>query len=207
MTKYSFDGGYDDGYAAVPCLWGKEPGLLVKRFLSQRSLSTDFRVLDLGCGEGKNSAAFAKRGVDVTAVDCSSKAISNGQSAFPDLSIQWINADALDFDIESDSFDLIIAYGLLHCLPHIGGVTSLLKRIKRGTKLNGYNIMCAFNSRSQDLSAHPGFNPILISHDWYVSQYSNWDVELATDMDLHESHPHNGILHHHSLTRIIARFA
>ena len=43
----------------------------------------DLRVLDLGCGEGKNAAFLASRGALVEAIDSSELALANARSAWP----------------------------------------------------------------------------------------------------------------------------
>jgi tellurite methyltransferase len=73
-------GGYDAGYAAVPCFWGILPGSLVAEFLEDVN-PIGMRVLDVGAGEGKNAAAFSKRGAYVDAIECSFDAIENGKVA------------------------------------------------------------------------------------------------------------------------------
>jgi hypothetical protein len=66
-------------------------------------------------------------------------------------------------------------------------------------------VICAFNDRFQDLSAHPGFSPTTLNHNIYLDIFSDLETIQAHDRDLHEIHPHNGILHTHSMTRILAR--
>ncbi len=199
-------GGYDDGYAAVPCFWGKEPGSLVKFFLSQHSVEGQ-DVLDLGCGEGKNANAFAQAGAHAVAVDCSDDAIGNGKAAFSNAMIEWHLTDAQSFaSSQLDcTYDVVVVYGLLHCMDSESAAALLVHEIKRVTKPRGTVIVVAFNNRSQDLSAHPGFDPLLLSHSWFLKAFEDWQIEGATDTDLHETHPHNQIPHHHSLTRIVAR--
>jgi hypothetical protein len=65
--------------------------------------------------------------------------------------------------------------------------------------------MCAFNSRSQDLRAHPGFRPTLLDHASYERAFCGWNLIESSDRDLVERHPHNDIEHSHSLTRILAQ--
>lgn len=198
------DGGYDDGYRAVRCLWGKQPGSMVASYLAGRADHAGDRVLDLGCGEGKNAAAFAKAGCDVDAIDCSPKAIENGRKAFPDWKINWINCDVTELPLNPEAYDTVVAYGLFHCLRDQGEIDAMINSAKRSTKIGGHNIICAFNDRSHDLSGHPGFRPTLVEHTWYVGRYSNWQIIKASDSDLIEAHPHNQITHHHSITRLIA---
>ena len=77
--------------------------------------------------------------------------------------------------------------------------------IRNATIPGGFNVVCAFNARHQDLTAHPGFAPVLLPHDEYTALYTHWQLLHSTDSDLSEVHPHNGIRHTHSMTRIIAR--
>jgi len=104
-----------------------------------------------------------------------------------------------------DAFDIVIAYGLLHCLRDFSEVKAVVSRLQSATRAGGQNVVCAFNNRRHDFSAHPGFDPCLLSHNAFLVLYQNWTVEAASDEDLYETHPHNGIPHFHSLTRLIAR--
>lgn len=199
------DGGYDAGYAACDCFWGPEPGSLVREHLGGRDL-TGAHVLDLGCGEGKNAAYVASLGAHVDAVDCSSLAIANGRRRWSDKPVRWVVSDASSYLARSkDQYDFIVMYGLLHCLAERAAVRTVLSQAKRATRSDGMHIVCAFNDRSQDLeAAHPGFKPLLLSHDYYVTAYSDWTLITASDSDLQESHPDTNIPHHHSLSRIVA---
>ncbi len=199
------NGGYDNGYASCPCFWGQEPGsLIVELFTLLPSLS-GLTVLDAGCGEGKNAHAVAGRGAKVVAVDCSELALANGRHAFPHDPIDWQCCDVGEADYGIEKFDLVIAYGFFHCLDSEQNIAKVIQRLQNATRLGGLHIVCAFNSRAQDLTAHPGFNPCLISHSQYVKFYDGWEILRSSDTDLHEVHPHNLIPHSHSMTRFIAR--
>src|SRR5690348_6695352 len=100
-------GGYNEGYAAVPCFWGTAPGSLILKLLEEID-ATGMHVLDLGAGEGKNAAAFARRGAIVDAIECSSKAIENGRNAFSDTNINWIHADAAQHSYPVAYYDVVI---------------------------------------------------------------------------------------------------
>ena len=102
-------------------------------------------------------------------------------------------------------YDVVVAYGLFHCLRTLEEISCLVDLTKFATKVGGHHIVCAFNSGSHDLSAHPNFAPTLASHQWYCRKYGDWVIGWATDEILWECHPHNNLPHHHSLTRLIAR--
>jgi SAM-dependent methyltransferase len=201
------NGGYDDGYRECQCFWGLEPGSYVKLLCNQLPSAVGLKVLDAGCGEGKNAAFLADRGATVEAIDVSDQALQNGRRFWNGQSgIQWRCADIRHISLPSGSYDIVVAYGLLHCLPSIGELRKVLARLQDATRTLGYNVICAFNDRHQELHAHPGFSPSLLSHPEYLGYYSTgWEVIAESDLDLVEKHPHNKIEHRHSMTRILAR--
>lgn len=140
------------------------------------------------------------------AFDVSTPALRNAQTAFEDLpGVTWELGDIQTLKLADESFDIVIAYGLLHCLKNEDAIIDALQKIQTATKPRGYNVICTFNDRlPQDKRAHPGFQPCLLSHAVYLAQYGAWTVVEASDADLLEAHPHNGIAHQHALTRFIA---
>jgi tellurite methyltransferase len=199
------NGGYDSGYVKCPCFWGRTPGSLIQLLASYVPDFHGLMVLDAGCGEGKNAAFLSERGARVWAIDISEAAITNGKSAFSNKGrINWGCGDIRTVT-PAQEYDIVIAYGLLHCLPSEGDISDLVSRLQSATRRGGYNVVCALNNRQQDLSAHLDLLPTLLAHETYLEFYSGWSVLQGTDSDLTETHPHNNIEHTHSLTRILAR--
>jgi tellurite methyltransferase len=200
------DGGYDDGYTACDCFWGNEPGSYVRKMVEVFGNISGLRILDIGCGEGKNAAFLAEKGAEVTAIDISSLAIERAKRIHTALNVEWVCADATTLAPPAQYFDVVVAYGLFHCLHSGLEIASLHHKLFNATKLGGRHVVCCFNDRSHDLSAHPNFDPCLLPHGFYAGLYGRgWTLENVSDQDLFETHPHNGIPHHHSLTRILAR--
>jgi len=198
-------GGYDDGYAAHSCFWGREPGSLLVRLTESIPSFSGMHVLDVGCGEGKNAAFLASRGAIVDAMDISALALANAQTAWPHSRVRWVQGDARVIQFRARHYDIVIAYGLLHCLDTQEQVSETIKRLQAATATAGWNVICVFNDRRQELLAHPGFQPILCTHEWLTHHYSDWRISVCTDEDLTESHPTNNIVHVHSMTRLIAQ--
>ena len=202
------NGGYDDGYRNCLCFWGDEPGSLVRGLCDDVKSVRGLAVLDAGCGEGKNAAFLAAGGAVIDAFDVSDLAIQNGQRHFGDrVGIRWKVGDIRHVDLPNNHYDIVIAYGLLHCLPSPVEVREVVARLQRATRVSGYNIVCVFNDRRQELDAHPGFSPSLLPHADYIDAYASWKLLKASDLDLTERHPHNNLEHTHSMTRILARKA
>ena len=200
------DGGYDDGYRACPCFWGTRPARLVHGLTDILSELPAPRVLDVGCGEGKNAYYMASRGLQVDAFDVSELAISNATRAWPAVAgLRWFVADLTTYPFLDSSYDAIIATGPLHCLASGGMVTGAITRIKLATVRGGYNVISVFNDRAQDLGGHSDeFNPVLLPHSYYVNQYSTWKLLHESDRDLRDFHAHTKTRHSHSITRLLA---
>jgi SAM-dependent methyltransferase len=149
--------------------------------------------LDLGCGEGKNAAAFASAGALVDAVDCSPQGIANGREVFAHSSINWFVADAVDYLKGARSYDIIIMYGLLHCLPSPKQIAETIDLAICRTTNSGRHFVVAFNDGPHDLSAHPDLSPTLLSHKFYLAQYAGHQILDAEFATIHETHAQIGL--------------
>src|SRR5262245_50686885 len=181
------DGGYDAGYAVSPCFWGRAPSSFVLRLVRILGSVKGLSVLDAGCGEGKNAHFLADQGARVTAVDCSELALSHARTTWELDGVEWLLADIRDMTWPACYFDLVIAYGVFHCLASEADVTKVVRRLQQATRPGGYHVLCTFNSRSQDLTAHPDFSPCLLDHWFYLDLYRTWSLIAATDEDLTEA--------------------
>jgi cyclopropane fatty-acyl-phospholipid synthase-like methyltransferase len=201
------DGGYDSGYLACPCFWGREPGSLVRKFVERLGSVRGLEILDAGCGEGKNAIFLASHGALVRAVEMSQPALDNARAAWgADGAIRWELGDARTIALPADTYDVVIAYGLLHCLASAGQISTVIERLQAATKGGGVHVICAFNGRRQEFAdAHPGFHPCTPDHQHYLDAYRGWEMLEVSDTDLVETHPHNNVRHTHSMTRLIAR--
>ncbi len=111
------NGGYDDGYKCCACFWGREPGSLLTILGEHVTSFEGLEVLDIGCGEGKNAAFLARRGARVRAVEISELALRNARQAWETVEgVEWEQADARHLLLPADAYDIIVAYGLFHCL-------------------------------------------------------------------------------------------
>jgi len=201
------NGGYDGGYKACPCFWGRHPGSLIGWLENHLQDFSGLSVLDAGCGEGKNAIYMARKGCTVQAIDISKLAILNARHAWHDYDdISWEVTDIRSLPLDAKRYDVVIAYGLLHCLSSQSEVESVIRKLQGATKPGGYNVVCAFNDQNQEMEdAHPGFSPVLLSHSAYLNHYDDWQIVYETNEALHEVHPHNNVPHSHSITRLVAK--
>jgi len=201
------EGQYDDGYSSPQLLWGNSPAGLVKRSLDFLNLDSNIKAADLGCGEGKNSYYLALNGVNVSAFDISSVAIQKAMKTWPmQDNIVWTVKDIRKIDLHSDTYDLVLMTGPLHCLNNKSEVINVINKAKEITKVGGLHVLSIFNSGKHDFSGHDeSFSPILLTHEFYLGLYSDWEIIHESNKILDDIHPHNGIPHFHSITRLLLR--
>src|ERR1035438_3319800 len=166
-------GGYDPGYQSCNCFWGTVPGSLFKHLSEIIPTYAGLSVLDAGCGEGKNTAYLLQLGASVRSIDISPYALVNARAAWPQIAAdQWEEADLRSVTLADGCLDIVVAYGSLHCLQTASEIKNVSHRLQRATRVGGFHVICAFNSRLQELeAAHPGFRPCLLEHGTYLDLY------------------------------------
>lgn len=67
-------------------------------------------ILDLGCGPGLYAEIFAEKGHSITGVDISKNSINYAKKSAKDkkLDTNYINANYLEINLESDKYDLVV---------------------------------------------------------------------------------------------------
>ncbi|MDA8262660.1 MAG: class I SAM-dependent methyltransferase [Actinomycetota bacterium] len=95
---------WDERYRSTELLWSAEPNQFVKQFFAERKQG---RVIDLGCGEGRNSIWLAEQGWKVTGVDFSEVALERAATLAEGrgVSVDWVRADLAGWSAEEPGFD------------------------------------------------------------------------------------------------------
>lgn len=98
---------WDARYAADDSLWGVEPNQFVIRHAGGLPPG---RVLDLGCGQGRNAIWLAGRRHEVTAVDLSEVAIAQATryAKQAGVDVEFIAADLTTYEPDPGAYDLVL---------------------------------------------------------------------------------------------------
>lgn len=200
-------GQYDLEYAACSCFWGTKPGKFVKDITE---LISNGNVLDLGAGEGKNTIYLAEKGFKVTAVEVSLHAVNNFNKRIAELDeqtkelIKIEKEDVLIFKTE-EQYDLVIAYGLLHCLPSLTDASELVGKIKRWTRSGGLIVIVSFNDQIGVPEVQDYLEPTLLPINFLRDEFKDFQILRIENDIITETHPTSLIEHKHSLTRILVK--
>ena len=95
---------------------------------------TGKRILDLGCGEGGYARELTRRGAQVTAVDCSEKAVAHARrlAAEEKLAITHLVCNSNDlFDLPDASFDVVLCSMMLMDCEDLEGTLREAARVLR----------------------------------------------------------------------------
>lgn len=163
-----------------------------------------FRLLDVGCGEGRNAVFFARIGYKVTAFDLSLKGVEKTKK-FADkfgVSINIFKADLLKYRLE-ESYDIIFSTGVFHYIPPELR-TEILTNYMEHTNPSGLNVFSVYVKKPFILKAPDAESTANYwSSGELFTHYHEWLIEYCTEeiFDCNSS----GIPHKHATNRIIAR--
>lgn len=135
---------YDNYYDCKGYYWGLEPNGLCYEIMKRKPPTRPYKILDMGCGEGKDAVFLAKNGYDVTAFDISEKGISKAKilADIHNVNVNFFVADIKEFRLETE-FDIIFSSGVFHYIPQ-NKRQSLIDNLKLNTKIGGLNIVNVF---------------------------------------------------------------
>ena len=111
---------------------GQAPSRHLDAFLDR--LTPGARILELGCGTGRDSARMVERGFDVDATDAAAAMVAKARERF-DLPARQMRFDQLD---AVDAYDAVWAHA---CLLHVAraDMLAVLTAIRRALKGGGWH--------------------------------------------------------------------
>jgi tellurite methyltransferase len=191
--------------------WDNKPAKYVRLFTEEvQSNLSNWKILDLGAGEGKNAVFLAGLGGKITAVDLSAVALSKFHLQ-PNYNrdknnINIVNCNVLGVAFDELSFDLIVAYGILHCLSNKEEIKQFVRQLKKWGKIGSYFIGATFTDAipPPDIQEYLDFEAFLSTGE-FEELFGDWSIIYSEDAIITESHPTSGLSHQHSITRLIAK--
>lgn len=142
-------GGYDDArefwdkrYAGPEYIFGKEPNAFL---LTERArFRPGMKVLDIACGEGRNSVWLAELGCEVTGVDLSPLALGKARALAQErnVSVTYQEADLLRWTWPRSAYDALVSVFIQFAAPE--GREALFARMREALRPGGLLFLQGF---------------------------------------------------------------
>lgn len=132
------------------------------------------KVLDLGCGQGRNALFLAQHGFDVTAVDQNELSLEILQSIVEQEDLEM---SVGLYDIHSASigqtYDFIVSTVVLMFLQ-ADRIPAIIKNMQEQTSIGGYNlIVCAMDTEDYPCSVN---FPFTFKEGELANYYQDWEL-------------------------------
>ena len=170
---------YDKKYRSEGRFWGEQPTSLAHKVLKAHPPKDSPRLLEIGCGEGRDVVFFASKGYQITAFDLSSVGVRKTRewAAELNLSVDVFQADVKKYRLQ-DRFDVVFSSGTLQYI-HSDLREGIIANYKEFTNPGGINAFTV-----------PVYKPFLprepdaddTEHTWIsgeiVTHYHDWMIEF-----------------------------
>jgi len=195
---------YDSKYLKKEFYWGLKPHHLVVD--SIQHLPKNAKVLDLGCGEGKDSFFLAKNNFNVTSIDFSEEGIRklNEFAKKEKLKIKADVSNVKSYLQDCEKFDAIFAMNVLQFIDK-KNIFKTIKQIQSKTKPKGLNVIASF------VAENPKQKKIVLSKGRYFFDkgelkklYKDWKF-LFYEEKIGNWETHGEPRHRHFTVKVIAQ--
>lgn len=169
---------YDKRYMSEEYYWGLAPNRICYDIMKIIPPTRPYRVLDIGCGEGKDAVFFAKCGYDVTAFDISDQGIEKAKklAEYNKVDINLFKADIFDYRPDTE-YDIIFSSGVLHFICQTER-QEICHSLKEHTSPRGINAMNVFVEKPFITRAPDGTRDESKRHPWRSGElfgyYHDW---------------------------------
>lgn len=169
---------YEEKYKGEEYYWGIAPNRLCYEIMKLRPPVKPYKVLDMGCGEGKDAVFLAKNGYIVSAFDIADTGLRKGRElAYRNhVSIDFFKADINEFEPQ-DMYDVVLSSGVCHYIKG-SNRRQLFEKIKAHTLPGGIHTLNVFvqkpfiemapDSEESERQTEPWYSGELAYnyHDW-----------------------------------------
>ena len=145
---------YDDRYRQVhgqDLQWfASTPSPIVGEVLERYNIKG--RMLEIGCGEGRDAGFLLARGCDVLATDVSPSAIDYARKRFPEFADRFQVLDCLTENLD-EKFDFIYAVAVIHMLVLDEDRNGFCRFIREHIAPGGMALICTMGNGEWEMQS------------------------------------------------------
>lgn len=195
---------YEKKYQNEEYYWGVDASTMCLKVLELLSPSRPLKLLDIGCGEGKDAVFFARCGYEVSAFDISDAGIEKTKRLADKahVSVRAFKANIWDYRLE-EKYDILYSSGVLEYIkPELRN--EIMENYKSHVTENGLVALHTFVNKPF-IARSPGkekYSRLWKSGELFT-YFHDWLIEHCTEyvFDCNSS----GIPHRHAANRLFAR--
>ena len=195
---------YEKWYEGDEYYWGLEPGDFLFDLIKLVPPAENTKVLDIGCGEGKDAVFMAEKGYDVTAFDLTENGIRKTIALAHKRGVK-VNAYVDDINtFETDEqYDIIFSTGTVQYIFD-ENKEAFFKKLEKITKPNGIVFINVFVEKSF-LELPPDWDKEekMWKSGELFTYFSDWKFEKIDEVIFEDNS--GGIPHYHCMDTIICR--
>lgn len=196
---------YENRYHTEDYYWGLEPNRLCYEIMKLMPPTKSLKVLDIGCGEGKDAVFLARNGYIVSALDATDHGIEKGKRLAEKygVSVDFFKADIADYRLK-DNYDIIFSSGVFHFVkPEYRD--AIFQNLKEYTNSHGIHVMNVFVEKpfvAVPENKKNGIDRFRWKSGELFMQYHDWFLHKVDEVvfDCNSG----GIPHQHCMDTVIA---
>ncbi|MCL2031338.1 MAG: helix-turn-helix domain-containing protein [Oscillospiraceae bacterium] len=195
---------YEEEYRKDAYFWGLRPSNMCLRVLEYRPPDRPLKLLDIGCGEGKDAVFFARCGYEVSAFDLSEAGLDKCKrlAERAGVPVRAFKANLCDYRLEED-YDILFSSGVLHYIkPELRD--EVMAHYKSRVRPDGLAALHVFIQKpfigptpEQESHSYLWRSGQLFTyfHDWYIEQCAEYVFDCNS----------SGVPHRHAANRLFVR--
>lgn len=125
---------------------------IVMDIIRKYNISQDSRLLEIGCGEGRDSKTVLEHGFDLLATDISPEAIQYCKNILPQYSDNFGVLDCLSCNLDT-KFDFIYAIAVIHMLVLDRDRDGFYQFIDRHLSKDGIALICTMGDGTTEMQS------------------------------------------------------
>ena len=195
---------YENDYRKEEYFWGIRPSIMCLKVLELLPPIRPLKILDIGCGEGKDAVFFARCGYDVSAFDFSQAGIEKTKRLADKarVHVNAFRANIWDYRL-NEKYDVLFSSGALHYIkPELRD--EVMADYKANVSDNGLVAFHVFVDKPfiappPEKENHSYFwksgQLCMYFYDWYISHCTEYVFDCNS----------SGIPHRHAANRLFAK--